>query len=317
MNGANGDLSGIHHITAIAGDPQKNIDFHSGILGLRLVKLTVNFDDPSAYHLYFGDKTGSPGTILTFFAWPGAQSGRRGVGQVTSFAFTIPEDAIDYWTKRFDYYKISYRGPQRRFDERVLTFFNRDGLQMELVEQRVTNGPGWPQGPIPEDYAIRGIYSVTILERSAGPTAKMLSNILGFKQIGEDGEIMRLETGGDGGTIIDIVESIGDPKGLIAGGCVHHIAWRTPTDEQQAAWRSALSNGGIDVTQIIDRRYFRSIYFREPGSALFEIATDAPGFTIDEPERELGSHLKLPPWMERDRRVIQSVLPPIELKRVI
>lgn len=315
MNKAPHSLPGIHHITAITADAQGNVDFHTGVLGLRLVKVTVNFDDPSAYHLYYGDEVGSPGTALTYFAWPGAARGRRGTGQANSFSYSIPENAIPFWIERLNLYEVPFRKPYRRFDEEVVTFFSPDGLQMELVAHSGAEArDAWEGGPVPVEHAIRGFHGISLGERQGEPTARMLSENLGFKFLEEASGTLRFETGGAGNPV-DIQTSPTEATGLIADGSIHHVAWRTPTDEDQEAWRQQLASKGLGVTQVIDRQYFHSIYFREPGGVLFEIATDLPGFTIDEAKNKLGSSLKLPPWMEKNRQAIERSLPPLELHK--
>jgi len=308
------EISGIHHITAITADAGKNIDFYSNLLGLRTIKLTVNYDDPSAYHLYFGDEKGAPGTVLTFFAWPGAVPGRPGTGQAVACSFSIPQNAMSFWADRLRKQGISFQQGPKRFDDDYIRFSDPDGLKLELVaDRRADEKPGWAGGPVPERSAIRCFHNVTIRVRNHEPTARMIENSLGFVQAGESENLYRFETGrGGAATIIDVVESADEPMGRVAVGSIHHIAWRTPNDEEQIGWRLALAQKGFNVTQIIDRLYFRSIYFREPGGALFEIATDEPGFTVDEPLDELGTHLKLPPWMERNRIQIEQNLRPIE-----
>jgi glyoxalase family protein len=311
-------ILGIHHISAITADPQKNIDFHTGVLGLRMVKLTVNFDDPGSYHLYFGDEIGRPGTVLTYFAWPGAPRGRHGAGQATAVSFSIPQGAEGFWMERFREYNVITEKPYERFDEEVITFYNPDGLKLELVAHPdARERDGWPDGPISEEYAIRGFYSVTISELNKEPTIQMLTDTLGFRDINEVGERIRFESGMGGyGTMLDVQAQPGGPGGLVAAGTIHHIAWRTPNDSEHESWRQKLIHEGFNVTEIINRYYFHSIYFREPGGVLFEIATDPPGFTIDEPPSRLGTDLKLPPWLEPGRATILRRLPQLDLKKV-
>ncbi len=310
-------ITGIHHISAITADTQKNIDFHTGLLGLRLVKLTVNFDDPSTYHLYFGDDIGNPGTILTYFAWPGVPRGRRGVGQATALSFSIPEGAEGFWLQRFRANNVLMEQPYQRFAEEVITFYSPDGLKLELVaHESARERHGWLEGPIPEEYAIRGFYNVTISEDRSGPTVKMLTDSLGFHRVAEARERTRFVSDEGGpASILDLQTIPGGSGGLVASGNIHHIAWRTPSDTEQEKWRESLVQDGYHVTEIINRHYFHSIYFREPGGVLFEIATDNPGFTIDEPASRLGSDLKLPPWMESNRQSIIRLLPQLNLKK--
>ncbi|HUK13704.1 MAG TPA: ring-cleaving dioxygenase [Thermoanaerobaculaceae bacterium] len=308
-------IEGIHHVTAIAGDPQHNVDFYTGVLGLRLVKLTVNFDDPGTYHVYFGDEAGRPGTILTFFPWPGAPRGRRGVGQATSVAFSVPAGALGYWSERLDRHGVTRETPRARFDETVLPFLDPDGLSLELVahEPAAARAPR-NGGPVPPEVAIRGFFGVTLAEEGYERTAEMLTRTLGFRLVGEEGSRFRFATGaGACGGVVDLACLPDAVRGHTAVGSVHHVAWRTATPEAQAAWRGRLAGAGLDVTPVIDRKYFRSVYFREPGGVLFEIATDPPGFAVDEPADELGSHLMLPAWLEPARARVEHALPPLRL----
>ena len=305
-------IPGIHHVTAIAGDPQRNLDFYAGVLGLRLVKLTVNFDDPETYHLYYGDGQGTPGTILTFFPWPDAPRGRPGAGQVAVTSFSVPLDAADYWAERLRSHEILFE-EHARFGARILSLADPDGLRLELVAAADPR-EGWTAGRIPADYAVRGIYGVTLAEARADRTTPLLITIMGFRQTAEEGNRLRFETGAGGpGAVVEIESLEGRAPGRVAVGSVHHVAWRTPDDAGQAAWRDEIDRSGLHVTPIIDRKYFHSIYFREPGGVLFEIATDPPGFAVDEPREELGTHLLLPPWLEPRRGELERVLPPLRL----
>ncbi len=311
-------ITGLHHVTAIAGDPQRNIDFYMGFLGLRLVKLTVNYDDPETYHLYYGDGIGRPGTIMTFFPWPGAPKGRKGTGQLTTTSFAIPEGAIDFWMGRLKERQVGFKGPIRRNDnEQVLSFSDPDGLALELVSHpRATDRGGWEDGPVPHEHAVRGFHAVTLTEEGYERTAAMLTKVLGFRLGREVGIRFRYAiAAGDPGALLDVECKPASPPGMVSVGTVHHVAWRTPNDEQQKAWRDVLVKSGLNVTPIIDRQYFRSIYFREPGGVLFEIATDPPGFTIDEKEEELGKSLKLPPWLEPLRQHLEHALPSVHLPK--
>jgi glyoxalase family protein len=308
-------MPGIHHITAITSDPQENIDFYMGLLGLRLVKLTVNFDDPGAYHLYFGDDVGRPGTILTFFAWPGAPRGRQGTGEITAIAFLVPEGSLSYWSEWLAARGLSVEGPITRFDEQVLAFTDLDGLPLELVaHQRAAGRSGWSDGPIPAEHAIRGFAGVTLSLAEHAPTAALLAEVMGFRALEEDAGRLRYQIGDDTqGARIDLLATHAARRGAMGAGTVHHIAWRTPDDEQQLIWRQTLLAHGLQVTPVRDRQYFHSIYYREPGGVLFEIATDPPGFTTDETPEELGTHLKLPPWLEPQRALLERQLPPVHL----
>lgn len=311
-------ILGIHHVTAITDDPQRNIDFYSGLLGLRLVKLTVNYDDPAAYHLYYGDELGHPGTILTFFAWPGAPKGQLGTGQLTVTSFSIPETSIEFWTKRLENHGVQFEGPSERFDEHVISFSDKDGLRLELVaNSKSEEGVPWRKGPVPVQFAIRGFFGVTLSENAYDPTASLLTKTMGFRRVREENDRVRFEVGTGGlGTYVDIFSLLGAQPGIVSVGTVHHVAWRTPDDEQQKSWRKKLALVGLNVTPVIDRKYFHSIYFREPGGILFEVATDPPGFTVDEPSEQLGTGLSLPPWLEPLRGEIQKALPPVRLPTI-
>lgn len=308
-------IQGIHHITAIASDPQQNLDFYAGALGLRLVKLTVNFDDPGTYHLYYGDGVGHPGTILTFFPWPNAPKGRHGTGQVTETAFAIPETAIGYWTQRLAEHNIDFQGPFERFGEHAISFFDPDGLGLSLVAQKTAPADrAYQAGPVPLDVAIRGFHSAALTEASHEKTVALLTGTMGFDLIGQEGNRFRYAASGGGPAgLVDILRTPERRPGRVLAGTVHHIAWRTPDDEQQQDWLAELIRLHYGVSPIMDRKYFHSIYFREPGGILFEIATDPPGFAVDELQGELGSHLVLPAWLEPRRKQLEAVLPPLNL----
>jgi glyoxalase family protein len=310
-------ILGIHHVTAIAGDPQRNIDFYTQTLGLRLVKLTVNFDDPGTYHLYYGDGLGRPGTIMTFFPWPGAPRGVVGLGQVAATAFSVPPASLDFWRRRLASHGVESRGPRRRFEDRVLEFEDPDGLPLELVAGGADARPGWEAGPVAADNAIRGVGGVTLAERApraaSERTLRLLTGTMDFRAIAETDERLRYAMGDGGpGALADVLLAA-LPPGRLGAGTVHHVAWRTPDDAHQAAWRERIAAAGLDVTPVRDRQYFRSIYFREPGGVLFEIATDPPGFSADEPVEDLGGRLSLPPWLESSRQAIERSLPEIRL----
>ncbi|MGB8035865.1 MAG: ring-cleaving dioxygenase [Nitrososphaeraceae archaeon] len=317
------DIFGIHHVTAITSDPQRNIDFYANNLGLRFVKLTVNQDDPTSYHLYYGDELGRPGTILTFFHWPDAPKGHRGTSEVTSTSFLIPENSMSYWIDRFKTKQMDFRGPYKRFDdEQVITLNDPDGLELELVahksaEERSVNV--WKEGPIPIEHAIRGFYSVTLSEQGYEDTASVLANDLGFILTRQDGSRFRYEIPAKeeevrgGADIIDVLCLPYTQQAVTGIGSVHHVAWRTPTDEQQKLLRHKIIKDGLNATPVIDRFYFHSVYFREPGGVLFEIATNPPGFSIDEKAEDLGTHLVLPPWIESMRKDLEKILPPVHL----
>ncbi len=304
-------VGGIHHVTAIAGDPQTNVDFYAGVLGLRLVKVTVNYDDPQTYHLYYGDALGRPGTILTFFPWPGAPRGRTGTGQVTEVAFAIPEGSLGFRVDRLKAQRVEAAGPSRRFEEEVLSFRDPEGLHLELVAGGSGAAPDTrPDGPIPGKHAIRGFRGVTVAEEGYQRTAGLLTATLGLREAGATGNRFRY-TVGEGGVrgFVDLLCLPSGRHGRVAVGTVHHIAWRTTDEGAQRAWRATIAGLGYNVTPVIDRTYFHSIYFREPGGVLFEIATDPPGFAVDEPPEQLGRRLTLPSWLEASRDEIAKALP--------
>lgn len=310
-------ILGIHHVTAITGGPQQNIDFYAGLLGLRLVKLTVNYDDPGSYHIYYGDEAGRPGTILTFFAWPGAPGGSRGTGQLTVTSFSIPRGSVGYWVELLSKRGVHFEGPIKRFDEEVISLSDPDGLKLELVAGAgAERRSGWGHGPIPQEDAIRGFFCVTLTEEGYERTASLLTKTMGFRLIKDDGNRFRYELGEGGpGATVDILCQPDAPTGEMGVGVVHHVAWRTPDDGEQKQWRQELVNAGLNVTPVIDRKYFHSIYFREPGGVLFEIATDQPGFAVDEKQEELGTRLMLPPWLEPLRAQLYRTLPPVKLPK--
>ncbi len=317
MEEARNTLLGIHHVTAIAGNPQENVDFYVGVLGLRLVKRSVNQDDPGTYHLFYADAVGSPGTDLTFFTWPRALHGRNGAGQATAVALSIPQPSLSYWTTRLAEHGIPFEGPSVRFDEQVIAFSDYHGQALELV---TTPGApshpwrAWPGGPVPVEHAVRGIHSVTLTEGSAEPTTTFLTARLGFRPVAEAGDRRRFAIGAGGpGAWLDLLMAPNAPPGRVAVGTIHHVAWRTPDEETQRGWWQRIRGLGVPISEIIDRFWFHSIYFREPGGVLFEIATEGPGFTVDEPAEDLGTRLVLPPWLEPHRAEIERGLPPIAL----
>jgi glyoxalase family protein len=310
-------ILGIHHVTAISGDPQGNVDFYAGVLGLRMVKVTVNFDDPGTYHFYYGDEGGNPGTLFTVFPWPGAHRGRRGTGQTTATAFSIPKESVLFWMNRLHAHDVDVEGPAERFGEQVITLFDPDGMQLELVATGSDSRPGWPGGPVPQEHSIRGFHGVTVAEDDPRLTVQLLTGVMGFRQAAQEGNRTRYEVAEGGvSTYVDVLHVPGAKHDIVAVGTVHHVAWRTPNDEQQEAWRETLEQLGAGVTPVKDRQYFRSIYFREPGGVLFEIATDPPGMTLDENLEELGSNLKLPPQYEYMRPQLERRLTPVEIPGV-
>jgi glyoxalase family protein len=304
-------LQGIHHITAFAKDPQANVDFYHRVLGQRLVKTTVNFDDPGTYHFYFADRLGTPGTVMTFFPWPRAARGRRGNGEVAATAYTVRPESVAFWRRRLDEHGVGALDEEERFGERVLRFTDPDGTTLELV---ASEAPATIQvqeaGPVPLEHELRGFYGATLWLDQVEPTAAVLTGAMGFRFVAREGARHRLAAaGGDVGAVIDLVERPGEPQARFGAGSVHHIAFRTVDDTEQAEYRVALAQAGLNVTPVQDRQYFHSIYFREPGGVLFEVATDAPGFLSDEPAESLGTTLKLPAWYEPRRAEIERILP--------
>jgi glyoxalase family protein len=306
--------NGLHHVTAIASDPQRNVDFYTRVLGLRLVKQTVNFDAPDTYHLYYGDELGRPSTIMTFFPWIGVPQGRLGTGLTTATAFSIPPESVGFWQERLKALGVEVEGPSDRDGETVLRFRDPDGLVLDLVAAPGDTRSGWDGvADVPTEHAVRGLHSVTMTERLLDSTAQMLAGLLGMELGGEGGDRARFAmAGGGAGAVVDVAADRA-PRGLQAGGTVHHIAFRAPDGETQARWRQELVEAGVGVTEIVDRQYFTSIYFREPGGVLLEIATDQPGFAVDEPLLELGRSLKLPPWLEPSREQIRQALPVLDV----
>jgi len=320
MNNKN-QISGLHHVTAICSNPQKNIDFYTTLLGLRLVKVTVNFDDPTTYHLYYGDEVGHPGTILTFFPWSDAPKGHRGTGQAITTSFLVPEKSIDYWKDRLKRNDICFGGPKKRFEnEQVLTLYDPDGLELELVAHssaKENDERFWKDGPISYENGIRGFYSVSLSEEGYELTSEIL-NELGYKMIENEGNRFRfqqVDSKSTGAKVLDVLCLPYSHPGMIGIGTVHHIAFRTSSDENQKMIRKNIIKKGLNPTPVIDRTYFHSVYFRELGGILFEIATDPPGFTIDQKIEDLGSRLVLPTWLEPERESLEKVLPKIELSK--
>jgi glyoxalase family protein len=309
-------IVGLHHVTAIASDPQRNLDFYTEVLGLRFVKRTVNFDDPGTYHFYFGDDAGSPGTIITFFPWPHARRGRAGAGEVTHTAYSVPAGSLDYWEKRLADNGVLAERNGKRFNEDVLTLADPDGMKIELVAHADAPELVAPRyADVPKEYDLRGFYGVTLLHTALAPTEKAL-NVLGFTKVEEEGNRVRFRcaAGNILGNQIDIVVEPQAKYGSSGAGSVHHIAFRAQDDAAQEAWRGEIAKH-LSVTPVQDRDYFHSIYFREPGGVLFELATDNPGFGIDEPAETLGESLHIPAWLEPQRGAIEARLQPITLKQ--
>ncbi|HEX7102210.1 MAG TPA: ring-cleaving dioxygenase [Nitrolancea sp.] len=304
---------GIHHVTSIVGDPQRDLDFYTKVLGLRLLKVTVNFDRPKTYHLYFGDQHGTPGAILTTFPWPGDRQGTIGTGQITTTSFAIPEGSTGYWLERLMQNRVATHGPFRRFDEQVVRFQDPDGLVCELVD-RPSETTNMTNGTMERTQAIIGFSGVTLASRQPERTAEVLTDLLGFRHIGASDRVDRFVAGKSmRGSIVDLVVDSEGAHGTEGPGTVHHVAFRTRDDAEQLEWREQLIAAGMHVTEVRDRSYFKSIYFREPGGILFEIATDPPGFTVDEPLDQLATGIRLPPWYEDRRGEIEPGLQTIQL----
>jgi glyoxalase family protein len=306
--------NGIHHITAIAGPARRNLDFYTRIVGLRLVKKTVNFDDPGTYHFYYGDEVGHPGTILTFFPWEHAAPGRVGIGETQETMFRVPEGSIGYWAHRLIEQGVAHEVPQKRFGETVLAFNDPDGMRLALVAlPGIEHEPAWTGGNVPREHAIRDFHGASLLLAEAAPTGAILSDIFGFSEVAREGSLVRYRVDGTTlGGIVDLHEAGGFLKGRSGAGTVHHIAFRAENDAVQAEMVEKLArNHGIRTTEQKNRDYFRAVYFREPGGLLFEIATDEPGFAVDELVAELGQSLKLPQFLEPHRRDIEGVLPKV------
>ena len=307
-------ITGLHHITAIASDPQRNVDFYTGLLGLRLVKKTVNFDDPSAYHLYYGDETGSPGSIVTFFYWPGhAGRGRVGSGQNTAIVFSAPAGSLDFWQERLRAEGLAAER-RARFGEEVLAFADPDGIPLELVAVADDARAGWTGAGIPARHALRGLHTAELTVRDAGPTEKIVTDTMGYRLVKREGNRTRFEAaaGGGPGRYIDVIGDASAAPGLGGTGTIHHIAWSVPDDAAELAMQERLQRDGYPVSDVRDRDYFHSIYYRERGGILFEIATAAPGFAIDEPAGSLGSELRVPKQFQHVRARIERLLPPIK-----
>ncbi len=306
--------AGIHHITAIVGHPQENVDFYAGVLGLRMVKQTVNFDDPGTYHLYFGNEGGKPGTIITFFPWANAHQGKIGDGQVGVTSYVVPTGALSFWEKRLEKFNIEFNKTQR-FDETYLTFSDTHGLQLEIVERQEGEQNTWTFGDVTPEVAIKGFGGATLFSSQPAKTAQLLKEVMGFEKIGEENGLLRFKSYGDLGNTID-VKTTPSGRGQMGVGTVHHIAWRAEDDKDQLDWKQYVESNGYGVTPVQDRNYFNAIYFREQGEILFEIATDPPGFAHDESLESMGKNLKLPEQYEIYREKLVNTLIPIEVRNI-
>jgi glyoxalase family protein len=306
-------ITGIHHITCIAGDPQENLDFYVGVLGMRLVKRSVNQDVVNTYHLFYADGEAHPGTDLTFFPWPDAPPVQKGTGLAAAISLAIPTGSLSYWDDRLSRYGIRTGAAEQRRGSRVLPVTDPHGLDLALVE---TSDPRefspWTRSPVPEQHQVLGLDAVRLLERNAAPTTEFLTGVLGFSDLGVDQGWHRFGVGGGGsGQHLEIQEQPSVPRGQWGVGSMHHVAWRVPDDDSQLVVQSKVADAGRRPTEVIDRFWFHSVYFLEPGGVLFEVATDGPGFTVDEELSSLGERLVLPPWLEPHRASIEAQLPPL------
>ena len=304
-------ITGIHHITAIAGDAQRNYDFYTKVLGLRMVKRTVNFDDPGTYHFYYGNETGAPGSILTFFPWEGIPGGRAGTGMATEIGYSVPADSLAFWADRFKQHLINQGPVAQRFGETYLPFQDPDGLKIDLIASKYGDDrQPWTTAEVTAGTATKGFHSVTLTLKTIEPTAEILTDVFGYELKEQEGDRYRyISPAGTTASIVDLVEAPKGNRGLNGGGTNHHVAFRVPNEEVQMEFREKILSRGLHITPKINRDYFYSLYFREPGGVLFELATDNPGFTVDEPLDQLGSHLKLPAQYETSRASIEKSLP--------
>jgi len=302
---------GIHHVTAIAGTARRNLDFYTRALGLRLVKKTVNFDDPGTYHFYFGDSLGQPGSILTFFPWEHVAPGRNGIGTTQETAFRVPEGSLGFWMHHFIEQGVEHGTVEKRLGQSVLTFKDPHGTSLSLVGiPNAETEEAWNVDGIPAEHAIRGLEGVTLLVDNGERTGAILTDVFGFTEAAREGSLVRYKTEALMGSTVDIRSAGGFLPGRMGGGSVHHVAFRAKDDADQAEMVKKLAeNHGLQTTEQKDRNYFRSVYFREPGGILFEIATDEPGFAADEAQERLGNELKLPAFLEPRRSDIEARLP--------
>ncbi|HEV7332463.1 MAG TPA: ring-cleaving dioxygenase [Flavisolibacter sp.] len=307
-------ITGIHHVTAVASNAQENLDFYTGILGLRLVKKTVNFDGPDVYHFYYGDESGTPGSILTFFPYQGLVNGRHGKGALNTTSFSLPAASLHFWLERLQRFAIAYKKPQERFEgETVVYFEDNDGLGLELVFTDRDSREGFASGTVPQEHSIRGFYNVEIWEEGYERTAALLTEQLDHRLIAEKGGRFRFAAADAPGHYVDILCAPDSMKALAGSGTVHHIAFATPNKETQEEVRLRIVKRMLNPSPILDRTYFTSIYFREPGGVLFEVATEGPGFAVDEAPEHLGESLQLPPQFKEDRDSIEKKLVPVSI----
>jgi glyoxalase family protein len=307
-------ILGLHHVTAIAGNAQHNYDFYTKVLGLRLVKKTVNFDDPGTYHFYYGDEAGSPGTILTFFPWEGIGQGYTGTGMATNIGYSVPGGSLDFWEQRLKQYNVKLENINEKFGEQFLSLQDPDGLKLDLIIPAATdNRKGWITKEVNADSALKGFHSITLTVKNITPTAKILTDIFGYRMLKQEGNRFRFVTDAiANASIVDIIEAPNLASGRNAAGTNHHLAFRVQNEDILMNFREQIASKGLGITPKIDRDYFFSIYFREPGGILFEVATDNPGFTTDEKLHELGTKLKLPRQYENNRKQIEETLPVLQ-----
>ncbi|MDP4284542.1 MAG: ring-cleaving dioxygenase [Bacteroidota bacterium] len=304
-------ILGLHHITAIAGNAKRNFEFYTNVLGLRMVKKTVNFDDPGTYHFYFGDETGTPGSILTFFPWEGIGQGHTGTGMATGIGYSVPKDSLAFWSDRFTKFNVKQDEIAERFGEQFLHFKDPDGLDIDLVvPTNEDKRQPWKTYEVKASVATKGFHNITLTLKNVTPTATILTDILGYHLLKQEGNRYRFVTDAiENASVVDIIEAPGLSPGYNAAGTNHHVAFRVKNDTILMDYREKIVSKGLGITPKIDRDYFFSLYFREPGGVLFELATDNPGFAKDEPVNELGTHLKLPKQYEPSRAEIEKVLP--------
>ena len=308
-------VNGLHHITAIAGPAQENLDFYAGVLGMRLVKRSVNQDDPGTYHLFYADAEGRPGTDLTFFPWPQMAPPRDGHGRAMETSLEVPRGSLEFWAARLVRYGVASEAPQTRFGDRVLPFIDPHGLRVALVEPARhprTEFTPWELSPVAAEHQVRGLYGAQLWERNAEATASFLTSVLGFEQLATEGAWTRYGFAGASG-VVDVQEMPAARRGQWGVGSVHHLAWRVDDEEHQLRVRDAVEDAGGNATPVIDRFWFKSVYFQEPGGVLFELATDGPGFSVDEDPAHLGETLVLPPFLEGRRQEIERVLPALTM----
>jgi glyoxalase family protein len=306
-------VHGLHHVTAIAGPAQENLDFYSGLLGMRLVKRSVNQDDPGTYHLFYADAEGHPGTDLTFFPWAQMAPSREGYGLSSEVSLAVPPASLDFWSERLRTHRAAVGAPESRFGRTALPLRDPHGLRVALVENEESLGrpfTAWKGSPIPEQHQIRGLESARMVERDLNRTTSFLTSAMGFAHIGTENGWQRYGVaGGKSGAYVDLHESPSSGRGAWGTGSIHHLAWRVDDEKHQDEVRASVLQGGSRPTPVIDRFWFKSVYFPEPGGVLFELATEGPGFAVDEDPAHLGESLVLPPWLEPERAGIEAVLP--------